>query len=242
MSQPKTILFVGGCPRSGTTALTRLLNCHPDILLGNERYYWPMDKHHATPDLFDRARFLEIREGDTHSGARDPYAGSDADQKFDGARYVGDKYPPIYRAYDFLAERFPDARVIAIVRNPFSVAESYEVRARNDGDDWRRDHAQGIRDWSASVVRTAKAVESGMKVTVVSYERLFAAGADISPLYAALGLDPAPAFPAADGILQHAQRVGAKPAPRNDTIRFEVALKAQFGPYRKLVTEHCIFG
>lgn len=50
-------LFIAGCPRSGTTALTRYLNLHPEILLCIERYKY-LDPERITPDLFTFKRIL----------------------------------------------------------------------------------------------------------------------------------------------------------------------------------------
>ena len=62
-------LFATGCPRSGNTALTRLLNAHDEIVMGSERYkyllyegrFWEL-----TPELYAPPRYFDFRETDTN--------------------------------------------------------------------------------------------------------------------------------------------------------------------------------
>ncbi|NEP86465.1 MAG: sulfotransferase [Okeania sp. SIO2C2] len=62
-------LFVCGCARSGTTAITKLLNAHPLIAIGVERYkhYAKQDLiHKLSPALFKLSVFFDIREEQTN--------------------------------------------------------------------------------------------------------------------------------------------------------------------------------
>src|SRR5205807_10659654 len=70
---PKRFLFVCGVPRSGTTALAQLLNYHPRIGIGIERFRSIAigsrgDEFRLT--LYRKERFFKFRDGD---GARDVF-------------------------------------------------------------------------------------------------------------------------------------------------------------------------
>ena len=62
--------FVFGCPRSGTTAVARLLQAHPRVVIGMERYKFLLsrrrDRGTFGPTLFERERFFDFRAGDTN--------------------------------------------------------------------------------------------------------------------------------------------------------------------------------
>ena len=61
--------FVLGCDRSGTTALTRLLHSHPNVVLGMERYKQRLgirDLPTFGPPLFEPERFMDFQPGDTN--------------------------------------------------------------------------------------------------------------------------------------------------------------------------------
>lgn len=236
----KQLLFVGGCPRSGTTALTRLLNRHGDILLGNERYYRVIERGELMAGHFVRDRFLDIEAGDTHdeqpggeTGANPHWVGEDPSVRWDDARMVGDKYPPIFRAYDMVAERFFDAHIVYVLRNPVSVAESYQARAEDVSDRWPFDFARAIRDWNESVAATRSALERGLRITVVAYETVLRSAEVVAALAQKLGLEAQFARPV-DGLLNRAAALADKPVRRNETIRRHVCLNADFENYRAL--------
>jgi len=50
-------LFVAGCPRSGTTALVKILNSHDQIILGMERFKYV---NKITPNHFTKTNFLAL--------------------------------------------------------------------------------------------------------------------------------------------------------------------------------------
>ena len=182
---------MGGCPRSGTTALARLLNAHPRVLIGDERYYWPFENRRVTPDLFGRARFLDLREDDRHwAEGREPWPPGDPAARFDAASHIGDKYPRLADVAEHLAETLPDAQLVWIVRNPLSVAESDEARRADDADAWHFGLDRALDDWNQGVGGALRHPGA----LVLSYERLFVSGGDLARLFRALDLDPAPAM------------------------------------------------
>lgn len=241
----ETPLFVGGCPRSGTTALTRLLNRHRDVLIGNERFYRVIERGELSPACFEPERFLDLREGDTHDeppggvaqgapGAKDPYwLDVDAVRRLPGAHVLGDKYPPVFRAYPLVAERFAAPRVLYVLREPLSVMESYQDRADDPDDAWHFDAARGLADWNESVGRTRSAMASGLEVVVVAYEDVLFGADAVSRMLAALRLDP-DGWENDPGPLL--RRGGAeRPTPRRTSLRRAVAEQADLDGYRALL-------
>ncbi len=231
---------MGGCPRSGTTALTRLLNRHSDVLIGNERYYRVIERGELTPAHFEMDRFLSIEPGDTHDeppgmdeGPNPHWVGVDPGGKVEAARMIGDKYPPIFRAYPMLAERFADAHIVYVLRNPVSVAESYQGRADDVADRWPFDHRRAVDDWNRSVRATAEALADGMRITVVAYETMMAGGA-IGALLAALGVGMRFVRPV-DDLSETARIVATKVAPRDEAVRQYVCLNADTASYAALM-------
>lgn len=193
-------LFVFGCPRSGTTALGILLNRHPVIALGIERY-----KHIAMggrgrefqPELFEQTRFLDIRPDDTNTGRQNEHLA----QKFSSGRPIrltGDKIPRLYRRLTPLRATFPDAYLMVIFRDPVDVALSWQARADSPRDSWPAENgaAKALVEWLNCVNIVADAQPScGEKLTIVDYDRFFRVpnaadlAANIKRLYGALGLE-----------------------------------------------------
>ena len=233
----KRTLIVGGCPRSGTTALTRLLNCHPDVLLGDERYYWLFEHRRIAARHFARERFLDVREADRHwAEGRAPWPEGDIAARYDRASVIGDKYPRLADVADHLVSALPGAQLVWIVRNPLSVAESYEARRADEADGWPFGLKRALDDWNNG----ARSALGHADALVLSYERLFAGGADPARLFRALDLDPGPALPGARAILAQARSIVRRDGPRCENTRFEVARRADWPAFRAATEERCL--
>ena len=211
MTQADT-LFIAGLARSGTTALQRVLDLHPDIAIGLERYkrLWGDRIGEITPDRFDRERFFDWSEDLTNITPDVEWSAPRIallDAKWDTARYRGDKMT-IIRAQK-IWETVPDARFVFIVRDIAQVAHSWEQRSANEGDDgWRRGTG-GVRSvaaWNVATRRVRRAVRQRPEhACVVEYERFFGDpdAASLRGVCAFLDLDPAPvldAFADAHGV------------------------------------------
>jgi hypothetical protein len=239
------MLFICGCPRSGTTALWRLLTAHPRIVLGVERYVlFAYQKGKITPSLFQREKFFQIEKGETFYAdlvGFNPYYETARDQ-YDRAHIIGDKIPELYRDYPGINSEFPDACILFIIRNIFDVAESYERRARDENDvTWnhKRDFRAAVSDWQLALASTLEFMNSdGRKVQlhIISYEDLFLQRADISRLFSAVKMELVPEVHAryermlVRSKVLEAQRGGVL----NSNAQNHIALHARFDLYRRL--------
>ncbi len=190
----KRYLFICGCPRSGTTALWQLITSHPQIALGLERYYHTvLVNNHISPRLFDKDRFFASPANDTFYDdlyAFSPYY-SDLRPRYDQCIYFGDKIPTLYLKYHLLADNLPNATILFIIRDIYSVASSYNRRAANPSDKhWSRqqDYKVAVDDWNESLLYTNKALDTN-KIGIVDYHRLFNVGAHVQSIFHFLDID-----------------------------------------------------
>jgi len=187
-------LFICGTPRSGTTALWRLIASDERIIIGVERYGNLFFKSPLTPDLFTSERFCTIMKGDTFYQdlvAFNPYYQNVA-ERFANASYVGDKIPMLYNYLDRLFANIPDAKVIFLLRNIIDVAASYEARANNVDDlSWKREKrtASAISDWRASLSVLKRYIDDERVLPLV-YEDFFVNNDKLQMLYNFLGIKP----------------------------------------------------
>jgi len=123
------MIFIGGCPRSGTTLVKRILDAHSQIYCGPEFGH--------LPNLCNQ---YNIMQKGIRLGRISAYA-SEEELKVNfrefiikfmqsalGDRsmcYFAEKTPDNLRAFFTLFEIFPEARFIHVVRNPLDVVASY---------------------------------------------------------------------------------------------------------------------
>lgn len=172
-SEQLNYLFVCGTARSGTTAMTKLLNRHPQIVLGVERYKYLKTKD-LGEHLFMEDRFFDFRPTDTNVRAAQSYV--QLREKFSNAAWIGDKVPRYYTKYEQLFEAFRDSVVIFMLRDIHAVASSWNRRAENPEDDWpeANDYTRAVEEWNLSLTRTLEFKRKYKKrLFVVEYEKLF---------------------------------------------------------------------
>lgn len=243
-------LFVCGTPRSGTTAMTRVLNFHPDIVLGVERF-----KHHYSQgeldgagfrDLFGKNRFFAFSDQDTNVGPGMAF-GRKYEQKmakYDGAIYVGDKWPGFYRKFQFLRQTFLACRVIFALRDPYHVARSWQIRAANPNDKWAplNGYKAAVDEWNASIEHVLKSVPAFHDdLLIVPYEELFAEKPvdTITAIFASLHLDPGteqdPWHRNMSAFLRKSAGIASSTRDVPDVVRDYVSCHADFATYRDLL-------
>jgi hypothetical protein len=192
--------FVVGCPRSGTTELTRLLHAQPELVLGMERYrklLYALDERGELdqfgPKMFQPERFLDFVLDDDRF--RDHYRAAALRFAAGPVRYVGDKVPHTTSIVLALSRNFRNARFVFIYRDLERVASSYCRRARDPNDPWPRESTcevaaeQWHEAFASGDALTAAIGEDRM--FVVKYEQLF--GGDrrvVDKMFAWLGVDP----------------------------------------------------
>ncbi|MGD1699534.1 sulfotransferase family protein [Dapis sp. BLCC M229] len=184
-------LFVCGCPRSGTTAILNLLNYHPLIALGVERYKHYANKtliHKLNPDLFQPSVFFDVREEQTnlnpqHKGWENQWKPfyEELKEKFPkNTTIIGDKFPHYYEFYEEINAQFTSAGVkfIFMLRDIIDVALSYDARAKNQKDiGWgrNRNYKFAVSDWNQSLINTWNYLENRKQenLFICEYEKLF---------------------------------------------------------------------
>lgn len=183
-------LFLLGCSRSGTTALTNLLNAHEQVVIGMERFkYRCADDPHVQlqPALFEPSRFFRFEAGDTNVT---PAASERWRSLYDRARRkvatgevtaVGDKLPP--SAIAALQANFPAPKFIFIFRDVADVASSFVARADDPDDAWpsSKRHESALSNWHAAFRDVATHIDAhgDGSVFTVRYEALFSGRRDV---------------------------------------------------------------
>jgi hypothetical protein len=247
----KQLLFVCGCPRSGTTAMRRVLSGHPQVCLGHERYATIFNRGRPiSEELFEKERFLRRIPNDTfYDQARFDSYHAGFEQKFDTCRYVGDKIPFLYQRWNDVFALRPQPIVVFLVRNVYDVAESYNNRARHPKDPWpeHKNAMRAVQDWNASLRLVHEALNSGYQshLLIVEYEGFFECHERMRGLLAHLGLSIEPqAITYLDEIKAEAVKVRSKKEDRRMISWQEkryLLLHASVGLYRKLLP-HSIEG
>lgn len=158
-------LFPLGSPRSGTTLLARLLNAHPQILMTNETAVFLMlHENIAKSRIGVQAGLLYGKQyhqlwADHLAQNVKPlvesyYEKIRREAGKGGLRYWGDKHPHHHRCLDFLAELYPNACYVYIVRDPrdtaCSIAEMRGVGFRQALGTWRK-FADGFEHFTNAV-------------------------------------------------------------------------------------------
>ena len=187
----KKRLFLSGTVGTGISAnrIVNILNRHNHILMGQERYFHLLHKNEIESSHFLKKRFLDIRAGDTHERGGFDIPLPKIGHQFDRAVYVGDKYIPISQNLKHVLKEFPQATFIYMLRNPFSVAESCETRARDPEDVFNLDWRTELRKWNGSVQEVANLKDEYLKrFLFVHYEEIIQDPKRINALFTRLGL------------------------------------------------------
>lgn len=156
-------LFVSGCPRSGTSVLTTLLNWSDEAFVCQERFAPLIARkpHLFVPEMYHAPRILRFEKADCGyasfaeaKGYSSWYANPKRFDDPDSYSVIGDKITHLFRRFDLLerdAWAYEHVTLIHILRNPIDVANSYAVRHADPVDAWEWDCERAIADWIESV-------------------------------------------------------------------------------------------
>jgi hypothetical protein len=170
--QSKNYLFAIGNPRSGTTALGKLLNSSPEICLGIERY--SLDEN-VSASSFTKESFFDAKSANYLVR---PHLYEEIKHKFDQAKYIGDKRPRFVKFWRNTWLNLPKAKIVYIFRNIYDVACSYNARASNAAlgidQSWSsvRDFSKAVKDWNEGL-QEVRNLAQFYTVYFVKYEDFF---------------------------------------------------------------------
>jgi hypothetical protein len=223
-SFPQRHLFIAGCPRSGTSALVFLLNEHPRIALGFERF--KRTRSLLDPWHFAPAQFFAPVLAETDIQGELLYRRLRERWRSGSVEVIGDKVPLYWRVLPELLERFPHGRLILLVREPYDVAASFDRRAADPRDWWpaANDRTLALAMWNEALerVRAAERAGYGQRIFLASYEGLLAGEERwLDALLAFLGLHPTPRLRAEHQRLAERWRTRER-RPAQPELRAEV--------------------
>lgn len=178
--------------------LATLLNAHPAVAIGIERYGVRFFSEPLTQKLFRLDRFFDIHPGDTFYDTLEfssVYAEKAA--TYHKAAVRGDKIPLLFRFFGRVNSRFPNAKVILCLRNIIDVAASYQVRADDVKDTTWQSHRgidAAIVDWNEAL-QAYHRHKASMDIFLFDHDRFYHDGqSQARELLDWLELDDHPAF------------------------------------------------
>ena len=135
-SRVRSNFLVTAVPRSGTTFFARVLNGHPDILCGSERFHGPK----LSPDRLTIEGFATLDRDRVAAERQDALARAMAEHP---DPVIGDKIPRAYLHLGDVLPRFDGAgrslRFVALIRDVHDVERSWFRRASDKTDaSWDR--------------------------------------------------------------------------------------------------------
>ena len=182
-SGSERLIFVGGCPRSGTTLVQNMLDSHPDVFGGPEFLH-----------LEDLIRLRKILRRSISVGWIDLFCSHDdldhhlrtliqnlflplADKQ--GCIYMSEKSPMNVLVLSELVELFPEAHFIHIIRDPRAIVSSMKdvcTRAKQK----KTDIPYFTANISSSIEYTSRCFKAGFaavkqtpdKILTIAYESL----------------------------------------------------------------------
>jgi hypothetical protein len=198
----RNLVFILGCPRSGTTWLQLLLSQHPHVASAQETHLfsgyigpmyrrweaqtdnWRAGRDVGLPSVMEDAGFIEAIRGFSDSILDRVWGEPQAD------RIYVEKTPQNYKETALLQRLYPEARYLHMVRDPRAVSASLLAASRGWGRHWAPSvEADAARMWSEAVRAGILLEETNPRCLRVRYESLEADGPEtLSGLLDWLGL------------------------------------------------------
>lgn len=177
------MIFAGGCPRSGTTLLQRVIGAHPDVTSDQEFQFLPshiLPLRQTMMASIDAGNVNRIVDHDGLDDAFRNFVASIFEKKISesNATYFCEKTPSNALRVPELLELFPDATFILILRDPRDVVNSFKgVRQRYLSKSLRpprfvRSAAASIEELNRYLSASLDAAKSDSRVLIVHYEDL----------------------------------------------------------------------
>lgn len=157
------LIFIGGCPRSGTTLVKRIVNAHSQIYCGPEFGHLP-----------NICNQYELMKKGIVSDRIKAYCSEEQLKDYfkefilnfvnptlakNRAFYFAEKTPDNILVFFTLHELFPKAKFIHVIRNPLDVVASYlRVGARSNKDPQQFPHFYSARHAAAHWVKTVNSL------------------------------------------------------------------------------------
>lgn len=176
--------FVCGAPRSGTTAFTNMLNSHPKVVIGVERFKFVASD--ITPHYFSTEHFLAVSRDETNYPWSEGMANAANKLRSGKVAVMGDKVGGYTRRLEHLYESFPSPRITFLLRDPSQVAASFDRRANDPNDRWpqENDAFGSVKFWNRAVreINDYLRRHPSAPVFVIPYSSFF--GGDLASLRA----------------------------------------------------------
>jgi len=208
--------FVLGLPKSGTTWVQKALDSHPELLCRGEGKFMIFRKELSKAavkysdhlaghqkKVFGEEFFPEVTRPEFDRLYRAFMEGRlIGDGPPPGVKRIGNKDPEHGMVLSDLAQHFPDAAFVQVIRDPRDIAVStwHHMRRTEPGfvetiGDFEAFARQNVKEWRV-YVRSVRKVsqEKALDYVELRYEDLHADGAPIlSMIFERLGVDPSPA-------------------------------------------------
>lgn len=179
----QNMIFAGGCPRSGTTLLQRVIGAHPDVFSDQEFQFLPshiLQLRQTMSESIEAGNIDRIVDDDSLDDAFRNFVASIFRKKLseNGATHFCEKTPSNALAIPELLTLFPDATFVLILRNPRDVVNSFKgVRQRYLSQSLRpprfvRSTAASIEELNKYLSASLESARSDSRVLTIHYEDL----------------------------------------------------------------------
>lgn len=178
---PSRLIFIGGAPRSGTTLVQRILASHSSVYGGPEFDLVPeivklRDAFHYSVGIGRISKYLAHDEVDDLFARFIESTFSYKLAKVPGKTCISEKTPSNVLVFSELAQMFPDAHLVFVLRDPravvasmLQVGERYRSEGKK-GPDFTRDVQSAVAYINECWAAGSAAVQNHPNVHVVYYE------------------------------------------------------------------------